>query len=138
MVLYKQTKTFTVTPGDSVIVTVANTANVPKSNPSGDSTRKLTDSTSSQSEPISGRSGDLPSVSADDLPNAGSSAAALASSSTPKALTGALAHTGAEDTSWIAAGAACLIGFGAITLVICHRSSNTSGSEGEGKANHIR
>ncbi|MDK1349102.1 SpaA isopeptide-forming pilin-related protein [Streptomyces sp. 378] len=130
--LYKPTNTFTAGPGAPVTVTVTNskTATAAKPGPSDKPTHKPTYTPSTPStpstpdKPSSGTGGAKPSSPGTGAPDAGSSstaAAALAGDSTPKALVGSLAHTGADATPWLIGGVGVLIAAGGGTLVMARR-----------------
>ncbi|MFI1721846.1 SpaA isopeptide-forming pilin-related protein [Streptomyces sp. NPDC020489] len=128
--LYKPSKTFSAGPGAPVTVTVTNakTATDPKPDPSDKPTS--TPSTPA-AKPSSGTGGARPSAPGTSTPDADSSstaAAAPADDSTPKTPAGSLAHTGADATPWIAAGAGLLVAGGVVTLVVARRRT-ADGSE---------
>ncbi|WP_328919823.1 SpaA isopeptide-forming pilin-related protein [Streptomyces sp. NBC_01550] len=135
--LYKPSKTFSAGPGAPVTVTVTNakTATDPKPDPSDKPTHKPTDTPATPGKPTSGTGGAKPSSPGTSTPDADSSstaAAAPAGDSTPKAPAGSLAHTGADATPWIAAGAGLLVAGGAGAFVATRRrrtdESNDDGS----------
>ncbi|MEH0525772.1 SpaA isopeptide-forming pilin-related protein [Streptomyces stelliscabiei] len=132
--LYKPSKTFSAGPGAPVTVTVTNakTATDPKPDPSDKPTQKPTSTPSTPADkPRSGAGGARPSAPGTGTPDADSSstaAAAPAGDSTPKTPAGSLAHTGANATPWIAAGAGLLVAGGVVTLVVGRRRT-ADGSE---------
>ncbi|MFJ3656561.1 SpaA isopeptide-forming pilin-related protein [Streptomyces griseoviridis] len=132
--LYKLSKTFSAGPGAPVTVTVTNakTATDPKPDPSDKPTHKPTSTPSTPADkPSSGTGGARPSAPGTGTPDADSSstaAAAPAGDSTPKTPAGSLAHTGADATPWIAAGAGLLVAGGVVTLVVARRRT-ADGSE---------
>lgn len=128
--LYKPSKTFTAGPGAPVTVTVTNakTATDPKPDPSDKPTHKPTNSPSAPSDkPSSGTGGAKPSAPGTSTPDADSSSTP-AGDPTPKTSAGSLAHTGADATPWIAAGAGLLVAGGVVTLVVVRRRT-ADGSE---------
>ncbi|MFE4962665.1 LPXTG cell wall anchor domain-containing protein [Streptomyces sp. NPDC056660] len=56
-----------------------------------------------------------------DADSSSTEGATTADDSTPEALAGSLAHTGADATTWIAAGAGLLIAAGVVTLIVARR-----------------
>ncbi|MGQ4430007.1 SpaA isopeptide-forming pilin-related protein [Streptomyces sp. SAS_260] len=132
--LYEPSKTFRAGPGAPVTVTVTNakTATDPKPDPSDKPTHKPTSTPSTPADkPSSGAGGARPSAPGTGTPDADSSstaAAAPAGDSTPKTPAGSLAHTGADATPWIAAGAGLLVAGGVVTLVVARRRT-ADGSE---------
>jgi uncharacterized surface anchored protein len=128
--LYKPSKMFTAGPGAPVTVTVTNTKTAadPKPNPSDKPTHKPSGAPSSPADkPGSGTAGAKPSPQGTHTPDAAASSTAAepVGDSTPTPPAGSLAHTGADATPWIAAGAACLVAAGAVTLVAVRRRSST-------------
>lgn len=124
--LYKPSKTFTAAPGSPVTVAVTNTktATSPNSHPSDKPTPKLTGTPTPADTPGNGTGGVKPSAPGTGTPVADSSSTAAASSdgdSSPPTPAGSLAHTGADATPWIAAGAGLLVTAGAVTLVAVRR-----------------
>ncbi|MFF5719304.1 collagen binding domain-containing protein [Streptomyces buecherae] len=128
----KLTKLFTARPGTPVTVTVTNSkTEAPKS----DASDKPTHETSSTPPALAGKpdtgtevAKPFPPGTSTPRPASSSASAAPAGGPTHTAPAGSLAHTGADATSWIAAGAGGLVIAGAITLVTIHRRSST-GSE---------
>ncbi|GAA3501365.1 SpaA isopeptide-forming pilin-related protein [Streptomyces prasinosporus] len=131
--LYKPTKTFTAGPGDPVTVTVTNakTTTNPKPEPSGKPTHTPTAAPSSPGKPNSGTDRATPSASDSDTPETDTSAIAATpvGDSTPKTPTGSLAHTGADASLWLIAGAAVLIAAGGGALAGARRSRTDSHTE---------
>ncbi|MEV4449493.1 SpaA isopeptide-forming pilin-related protein [Streptomyces mirabilis] len=131
--LYKPSKKFSAGPGAPVTVTVTNakTATDPKPDPSDKPTHKPTGTPSTPADKPSSRTGGAqPSAPGTNTPDADSSSTAAATpvgDSTPKAPAGSLAHTGADATPWIAAGAGLLVA-GGVTLVVARRRT-ADGSE---------
>ncbi len=134
--LYKPSKTFTAGPGAPVTVTVTNakTATNPKPTPSDKPTSTpptpTAEPTGSQAvgtktTPTVASTPDAASSAtasaAPDVTTSSTAAGSPAGDSTPTTPTGALAHTGADTTSWIAGGAGLLVVAGAITLVAVRR-----------------
>ncbi|GHH95452.1 SpaA isopeptide-forming pilin-related protein [Streptomyces capillispiralis] len=125
--LYKPSKTFTAGPGAPVTVTVTNTkaATSPKPHPSDKPTTEPTGTPSTPADrPGSETGGAKPSAPGTGTPDIDPSATAAAvpdGDSTPATQAGSLAHTGADATPWIAAGAGILIVSGAVTLVAVRR-----------------
>ncbi|MFG3043158.1 SpaA isopeptide-forming pilin-related protein [Streptomyces sp. NPDC048330] len=123
--LYTPSKSFTVTPGAPVTVTVTNakTATPPKPTP----TEKPTTTPSTPGDkPTDSTSGASKATPTDSVtPEADSSTAPAADATdnaTPKAPAGSLAHTGAEAaTPWILGGAGLLVAAGIGTLVVARR-----------------
>ncbi|GAA3196346.1 MULTISPECIES: SpaA isopeptide-forming pilin-related protein [Streptomyces] len=131
--LYKPTKIATASPGTPVTVTITNpkTASDPKREPSSKPTHKNTDAPSSSGKPSSGTGWATRSAPGSDTPKPGSSRAAATSvnNSTPKTPTGSLAHTGADATPWLVAGATALITAGGGALAVARRSRTDSPTE---------
>ncbi|MFF1280630.1 SpaA isopeptide-forming pilin-related protein [Streptomyces sp. NPDC058299] len=123
--LYKPSKTFTAGPGSPVTVTVTNTNTAtPKSRPSDKPTHKPTGTSTPADTPGNGTGGVKPSAPGTDTPDADSSSTAAASpdgDSSPPTQAGSLAHTGADATPWIAAGAGLFVIAGTVTLVAVRR-----------------
>ncbi|MGW7170010.1 hypothetical protein ACWGH3_32990 [Streptomyces sp. NPDC054884] len=103
----------------TVTVTDAKTATDPKPDPSDKS-----------GSGTGGAKPSAPGTSAPDADSSSTAAAALAGDSTPKTSAGFLAHTGADATPWIAAGAGLLVSGGVVTLVVA-RPRTADGSEPE-------
>ncbi|MGW4160403.1 SpaA isopeptide-forming pilin-related protein [Streptomyces sp. NPDC004788] len=136
--LYKPSKSFTVTPGVPVTVTVTNakTATPPKPAP----TRKPTATPSTTGDkPTDGASGASKATPTDsvtpDVDSSSAPAAIATDNATPKAPVGSLAQTGAESaTPWILAGAGLLVAAGIAAVVAAHRraaSETEQDSKGE-------
>ncbi|WP_370666269.1 SpaA isopeptide-forming pilin-related protein [Streptomyces sp. IBSBF 2507] len=124
--LYKPSETFTAGPGAPVTVTVTNTktAASPKPDPSDKPTPKPTSTPSTPAgKPGSDTTGTTPSAPGTGTPDADSSStpAVPDSDATPTTPAGSLAHTGADATPWIAAGAGLLVVAGAVTMVAVRR-----------------
>ncbi|MDX2680101.1 MSCRAMM family protein [Streptomyces sp. NY05-11A] len=124
--LYKPSKTFTAGPGAPVTLTVTNTktATSPKPDPSDRPTPKPTSIPSTPADkPGSDTVGTKPSTPGTGRPDADSSStpAFPDSDATPTTPAGSLAHTGADSTPWIAAGAGLLVVAGAVTMVAVRR-----------------
>ncbi|MFR9792665.1 SpaA isopeptide-forming pilin-related protein [Streptomyces sp. MB22_4] len=124
--LYAPSKMFTAGPGAPVTVTVTNakTATSPKPAPSDKPTHKPTGAPSAPADkPGSETGGAKPSAPGTGTPDADSSPtpAVPESDAAPTTQEGSLAHTGADDTPWIAAGAGLLVVVGAVTLVAVRR-----------------
>ncbi|MGW2046239.1 SpaA isopeptide-forming pilin-related protein [Streptomyces sp. NPDC001858] len=124
--LHKPAKTFTAGPGAPVTLTVTNTktATDPKPDPSDKPTHQPTDTPSTPGKPSNGSEGATPSAAGNDTPDPDPSTPA--SDSTPKARTGALAHTGADATPWLIGGAAVLIAAGAGAFATARRGRTGS------------
>ncbi len=142
--LYKPAKNFTAGPGAPVTVTVTNakTATSPKPTPSDEPTHTPNGTPSTPADKSSsGQTGGpkaTPTVAstpdadssrtASAVPDATFSTTASAGPAgdfTPAAPTGSLAHTGADDTPWVAGGAGLLVVAGAITLITVRRRTPT-------------
>ncbi|MEU3963247.1 carboxypeptidase regulatory-like domain-containing protein [Streptomyces buecherae] len=130
--LDKLTRLFTARPGTPVTVTITN-SETEALNP--DPSDKPTHETSRTppapaDKPDTGTEATKPFPSGPSTPRPAPSSASAAPAGDPthKAPTGSLAHTGADATSWMAAGAGCLVVAGAITLIAVRRRSST-GSE---------
>ncbi|WP_433453746.1 SpaA isopeptide-forming pilin-related protein [Streptomyces sp. CA-142005] len=121
--LYKPSKTFTAGPGSPVTVTLTNTktATSPKPDPSDKPTPKPSGTPTPPETPGDGTGGVKPSAPGTGTPDADSLAASSDSDSSPTTPAGSLAHTGADATPWIAAGAGLLVIAGAVTLVAVRR-----------------
>ncbi|MEU0843974.1 SpaA isopeptide-forming pilin-related protein [Streptomyces sp. NPDC005962] len=131
--LYKPSKRFSAGPGAPVTVTVTNakTTTGPKPDPSNKPTHKPTNTPPTPGKPSSGTGTGTPSSPGTDTPDADSSSTAAAApvgDSTPTAPAGSLAHTGADPTPWIAAGAGLLVAGGIVTLIVARRRT-ADGSE---------
>ena len=138
--LYKPSKAFSAGPGAPVTVTVTNakTATDPKPDPSDKPTHKPTYAPSTPGKPSSGTGEAKPSAPGTGTPDADSSSTAAAvpvGDSTPKTPTGSLAHTGADDTQWIAAGAALLVVVGVGALVATRRRRADESNDDESTQN---
>ncbi|MGJ5751574.1 hypothetical protein FB563_4081 [Streptomyces puniciscabiei] len=125
--LYKTPKTFTAGPGAPVTVTVTNTrtATNPKPHPSDKPTQQPTSTPSTPADKPGSDSGSTkPSAPSPGTPDADPSSTAAAvpdGGSMPATQAGSLAHTGADGTPWIAAGAGLLVVAGAVTLIAVRR-----------------
>ncbi|MER7728561.1 SpaA isopeptide-forming pilin-related protein [Streptomyces sp. NPDC096323] len=124
--LYKPSRTFTAVPGAPVKVTVANTKTATDStpDPSGKPTHTPIPTPSAPGRPSSVTGDATPSTPA-GTPEAESSPTAAAlplGHSTTNALTGSLAHTGADATPWLIGGAGALITAGGVALAMARRS----------------
>ncbi|MGW5476345.1 SpaA isopeptide-forming pilin-related protein [Streptomyces sp. NPDC004008] len=127
---YKPSKTFTAGPGAPVTVTVTNTktATSPKPHPSDKPTSKPTGTPTPADTPGDGTGGVKPSAPDTGTADADSSSTAATApdgDSSPPTPAGSLAHTGADATPWIAAGAGILVIAGVVTLVAVRRRTTT-------------
>ncbi|MFD7320627.1 collagen binding domain-containing protein [Streptomyces sp. NPDC059875] len=135
--IYKPSKSFTVTPGAPVTVTVTNakTATPPKPTPTEKPTATPSTPGDKPTDSTSGASKATPTDSV--TPDADSSTAPAADATgnaTPKAPAGSLAHTGADATPWILGGAGLLVAAGIGAVVAARRraaSETEQDSNGE-------
>ncbi|MGW7337681.1 SpaA isopeptide-forming pilin-related protein [Streptomyces sp. NPDC054808] len=137
--LYKPSKTFTAGPGSPVTVTVTNTATSPKPDPSDKPTPKPSGTPSTPADkPGSDTRGTKPSAPGTGTSDVDSSSTAAApdSDATPMTPAGSLAHTGADGTPWIAAGAGLFVVVGAVTLVAVRRRRAAESEPDENSETH--
>ncbi|MDF3292448.1 MSCRAMM family protein [Streptomyces silvisoli] len=124
--LYKPSKTFTAKPGDPVTVTVSNaktSSTTPPATPTEKPTEKPTDKPAS--DKLHGdESTSSPSTSPSDTPAADQTT----SSTAAPAPQGTLAHTGADATPWLLAGAGLLLAIGAGAVIVARRRRTDDGS----------
>ncbi|MFF4363455.1 SpaA isopeptide-forming pilin-related protein [Streptomyces sp. NPDC001604] len=136
--LYKPAKTFTTGPGAPVTVTVTNAKTdttpkpAPTEKPTGQPTGSPATSTDNPTENTPGTSKLNPTAT--DTPDTASSPAPTGDgteSASPKTAVGSLAHTGADATPWLLAGAGLLVTGGIGAVVVARRRTDSEPEQGE-------